>query len=280
MPGFARVSPDVGVLDEDALGRAVDDDPDAALELLATLTAATDPALREAARRLASRLYWRLAEPAATRADRVGRMTSQRNRPHDGDVDLDRSAEALLDARATRSAVDVEQLWTHQWGGPAVAWCLVLDSSGSMHGRALATAALTSAAFLLRAGPQRAVVSFADEVLVLASMADGRPDDDVLDRVLSVRGSGTTDLAGALRTAADQLGRSRAPRRVTLLLSDCRATVPDDVVPAARLHDELLVLAPTDDPTAARDLVTATGGRLATLTGPSDVPAAVARLLG
>lgn len=149
-----------------------------------------------------------------------------------------------------------------------------------MHGESLATAALTTAAVLLRAGPERAVLSFGSHVVALASMADGRPDGEVLDAVLALRGHGTTDLAGVLRAAADQLGRSAASRRRTLLLSDCRATEPGDVVAAARLHDELVVLAPEDDPAEAGALVAAVGGRLATVAGPSDVPAAIGHLLG
>ena len=54
----------------------------------------------------------------------------------------------------------------------------------------------------------------------------------VLDAVLALRGFGTTDVAGALTAAADQLSRSRAGRRITVLLSDCRATTPGDVTRA------------------------------------------------
>ncbi|RLV48599.1 VWA domain-containing protein [Nocardioides mangrovicus] len=243
------------------------------------MATATDERLREAARRLAARLFWSHARRGAAEDRGVSRMRSVRHRPHEGDVDLERSTDALVRARAAGQAVDPDDLWTTTWRRAPTAWCLLLDRSGSMHGEALATAALATGAFLLRAGRERAVLSFADDVVALASMADGRRDDDVLDRVLALRGSGTTELATALDAAADQLGRTAARRRVTVLLSDCRATRPEEVPAAAGRHEELVVLAPAGDPAAALALARATGARVATVSGPSQVPAALARLL-
>ncbi|MGE0000141.1 MAG: hypothetical protein AB7U39_24745, partial [Ilumatobacteraceae bacterium] len=48
-PNFEQVSPEVGELDEAALDQAMQDDPDQAMALLADLTSATDPKLRELA---------------------------------------------------------------------------------------------------------------------------------------------------------------------------------------------------------------------------------------
>ena len=53
---FEQISPEVGQLDEEALEDAMKDDPDETLALLADLVAATDPKLRELARRMAGRL--------------------------------------------------------------------------------------------------------------------------------------------------------------------------------------------------------------------------------
>ena len=277
--GFAEASPDVGELDVAALERAHDGNPDATLELVVRMASATDAALREAARDLAVRLLWRETRRGAERARGTGRMTSRRRHEPGADLDLERSVEVLTHARAHGSAVDPDELWSRQWTRPSTAWCLLLDRSGSMNGAALATACLTTAAFLQRVEAQRAVLAFADDVVALATVADGRTDDEVLDRVLGLRGSGTTMLGPALRAGADQLGRSPAPRRRTVLLSDCRATVPEDVVAAAVLHEELLVLAPADDPAAAYELGRAVGARVETVATPSDVPGALGRLL-
>ena len=98
--------------------------------------------------------------------------------------------------------------------------------------------------------------------------------------MLALRGFGTTDLAGALRVAGAQLQRSRAGRRIAVLLSDCRATVPGDVVAAARALDELCIVAPASDADEARVLAASVGARLATVEGPSEIPDALAMVLG
>ena len=67
-PHFDEISPDVGELDEDALSKALDDDPDDTLALLADLTGATDPKLARASRRLAGRLFLDLARARTGRA--------------------------------------------------------------------------------------------------------------------------------------------------------------------------------------------------------------------
>jgi Mg-chelatase subunit ChlD len=98
--------------------------------------------------------------------------------------------------------------------------------------------------------------------------------------VLSLRGFGTTDLVGALRVATGQLQRSAAGRRIAVLLSDCRATVPGDVLGAAKALDELCIVAPAADADEARALAASTGARLALVDGPGTVPEALAAVLG
>ena len=97
--------------------------------------------------------------------------------------------------------------------------------------------------------------------------------------MLALRGHGVTALATALGAAAEQLARTRAARRVVVLLSDCRATDERDPVPAARGLDELLVLAPAGDTEQAEDLARRSGARWAALSGAADAPRALAQLL-
>ncbi len=77
--------------------------------------------------------------------------------------------------------------------------------------------------------------------------------------MLALRGHGTTDLAGALHAAGRQLARSGAGRKITVLLSDCRATEPGDVVAAASALDELAIVAPAGDAEEADALAAAVG---------------------
>ena len=66
------------------------------------------------------------------------------------------------------------------------------------------------------------VLAFGKNVVVAKGQQTPKPSDLVVNDVLSLRGFGTTDLAGALRVAGEQLARSRAGRKVTVVLSDCR----------------------------------------------------------
>ena len=97
--------------------------------------------------------------------------------------------------------------------------------------------------------------------------------------MLALRGHGTTDLAGALHAAGQQLARSSAGRKITVLLSDCRATEPGDATSAASALDELAIIAPAGDDGAATDLAHAVGASLTTVAGPTDAAEALTRVL-
>ena len=200
-------------------------------------------------------------------------------RPDGSDLDIDASVDALMMARATRTAVDVEELRQRGWVRPATAICMLLDRSGSMTGGPLATNAVAAAAVAWRNPDDFSVISFARQAIVVKPQGEHRPVADVVDAVLALRGFGTTDLAGALDAARRQLDRSPAGRRITVLLSDCRATEAGDPVAVAAGLDELVVIAPDGDDEDARRFAELTGARLATVRGPSSVPTAFAAVL-
>ena len=278
-PHFEEISPEVGELDEEAVDRAMEADPDATLALLAELTGATDARLRQLARRLAARLYLDLARRGPARPRGTGRLLTRRYRPDAGDVDLDASLDALVTARAERAAVDPEDLRVRTWAMPGTALCLLVDRSGSMGGEPLATAAVSAAAVACRAPDDYSVLSFGKDVVAAKSQDTPKSGEAVVEAVLALRGFGTTDVAGALHAAAAQLGRTAAGRKVTILLSDCRATVDGDAVGAAALLDELVIVAPESDDREARELAAATGARLTTVAGPSAAADALSRAL-
>lgn len=265
-------------MDEAALARAVREDPDDVLGLLAAMTRATDERLRAAAQRLAGSLLLDRARTGAVRASGSRRLRAV-SADRGGDLDVDASLEGLLEARAHRRPPSLEALVARDWGQPRTAIVVVVDRSGSMAGPHLATAALTAAACALRAPQEHAVLAFAREVQVLRPLDGPARPGAVVQAVLGLRGHGQTFLAAALREAAVQLSRSRAERKVVLLLSDCRAAEGDDPVPAARALPELLVLAPEGDAEQAHALAEAVGARVAEVSGPSQVPALLDRLL-
>lgn len=274
---FEQVSPDVGELDEVALDQALAETPDETLAMLADLTAATDPKLRQLARRLAGRLMLDVARRGAHRGRGVGRMTLRSYQPDAGDIDIDVSLDAINEIRR-HGTTDVDQLKVRGWMKPSTALCLVVDRSGSMGGRPLATSAIATAAVTARNPSDYSVVVFGSDVVVVKSQDADKEAEEVVNAVLGLRGFGTTNLSEALLTAHQQLQRSHAGRKVTVLLSDCRATVLGDVLGAAQILDELVILAPVDDDDEARQLALEVGARITTVCGPSDIPDAFARV--
>ncbi|MGA9279002.1 vWA domain-containing protein, partial [Ilumatobacter sp.] len=267
------MSPEVGEIDEAAVEQAMQDDPDEMLALLANLTGATDQRLRELARRLAGRLFLDVAKRGPTRPRGTGKLTTQRYRPDGGDLDLDSSLDAVITARAERSAIDPDDLRIRSWSTPTTAICLLVDRSGSMGGRPLATNAVAASAVAWRSPDDYSVMSFGKDVVAAKSQDIHKSNEAVVDAVLALRGFGTTDVAGALNAARDQLSRSSATRKITVLLSDCRATVDGDAVAAAAGLDELVIVAPESDSDEAEILARRAGARMTTVDGPSDAAA-------
>jgi Mg-chelatase subunit ChlD len=255
------------------------DDPDEMLALLADLVAATDQQLRDLARRLAARLFLDLARRGPSARRGIGKIVAQPYRPDGGDLDFDASFDVIAEAAAARAAVDFERLRVRSWSTPDTALCLLVDRSGSMGGQPLATAAITAAAVALRAPASYSVLAFGKDVVAVKSQSADRASELVVTDVLSLRGHGTTDLAGALRAAGDQLRRSKAARKITVLLSDCRATVEGDVRSSADALSELVIIAPEQDCEEAMRLALDCGARVTTVAGPSRAAEALEAVL-
>lgn len=269
----------MGELDEDAFGELLQDEPDEALSLLADMAAATDEGLRRLARSLAGRIFTDLARRGVATRSGAARLTPARADVSEGDLDLERSLDHLIESRTTGRAVDASELIVSTWRRPDTALCLLVDRSGSMQGARLATAAISAAAALYSRTTDSSVVAFADEPIVLKEQTSDRRASDVVGDLLTLRGSGVTNLAAALRAARSQLACSAAPRKVTIVLSDCRVTSGGDAVPAAQMLDEIVVLAPAEDSADAEDFATRVGCRWAPLAGATQAPTAITQLL-
>lgn len=267
----------MGEIDAEALAELIDDDIDHALTLLTEMSSATDQHMAALAARIAGRLVLDVARGGPVGARGVGRMASSAADRFEGDLDIDRSIDSLVNAEAGGTSADLADLKVRHWTKPLTAIALVVDRSGSMSGRRLVTAAVAAAACSYRVPGDWSALVFADRVLVLKSQHDAKAASPVVNSLLRLRGRGTTDLAGALAAAHEQLDRSRAERRVVILLSDCRATAGADPVAAARRLDELAVLAPADDADDAEEFANKVGARFAVIDGPAAIPAAVTR---
>jgi Mg-chelatase subunit ChlD len=273
------VSPEVGELDEAALDASMRDNPDETMALIADLTAATDPKLRELARRLAGRLFLDVSRRGPMRPRGIGKIVEQKYRPDAGDLDLDASLDGLVDAGGRGRAIDPERLRIRGWAKPGTALCLLVDRSGSMGGKPLASSAVAAAAVSYWAPLDYSVVAFGKDIVVAKSQDAEKSSDRVVNDVLALRGFGTTDLAGALLVAAQQLQRSRAGRKIVVVLSDCRSTVDGDPLAAAAALDEVVVIAPTGDSAEAELFAQRSGARMTTANGPAAVVDALGMLL-
>ena len=252
--------------------------PDEMLGLLADLTGATDPKLRALAQRLAGRLMLELGNRGRSRPRGIGKMVEQAYRADAGDIDIDASLDAIAESRAG-TAIDPDRLRIRGWQKPGTAYCLLLDRSGSMGGEPLATSAVATAAIASRNPDDYSVVAFSKDIIIPKSQDGTKSSERVINDVLTLRGYGTTDLAGALKVSQQQLLRSRAGRRITILLSDCRSNVEGDPIAAASGIEELIIIAPAQDCDEAKVFAAAVGARLATVNGPSEIPAVLAHVL-
>ena len=277
------VSPEVGALDEAALAGALEEDLDAGVSMLVDLTRATDPALRARARQLAASLVVPASRvPGPSQAGGSARMGPVR----DAGVDLD--LDATLDRLGEHPELRAEDLRWRGWRRPGRAVVLLIDASGSVIGTPLVTAVITAAALAARSGTgdELAVVAFWSRVVVLRHIREPSPAERAVDRVLTLRGGGTTDLAGGLSAALAQLALSTAGRRDVVVLTDGMANEGGDPLAVAAsaaaigASVHVLALAPDEEAmTACRELAQAGGGRLAVLARPADAPAAVAAVL-
>ena len=238
--GFADVSPEAGELDADALAGLLAADPDAAAALLADLSQATDAALAAMARQLAARIFIQLG--AAGRRSARGPKRIRSVLRGDGDIDLDRTIDRLAGAWPP----PVEDVVTRSWQAHRRSVCLLVDSSGSMSGLALAMAAVATASVLLAADARldTGALAFSGSVTVLQPPGRREQPEQTVGRLLGLRGHGMTDLAAGLRAAASQLAGLTSAERCVVLLSDCLSTTGADPATALSGIDRLDVLCP------------------------------------
>ncbi len=268
---FSEISPELGQLDVDAFDELLDEDTDRALDLLAKMTQAMDRDLATLAKRLAGRLVLELSRAGQAQNRGVGRLVTEPADERAGDIDIDASLDGLITAKAQRRPPSIEDLRVQRWQRPDTALCLLVDRSGSMSGERLASAALAAAVCAWRAPSQFAVLAFSDRVIEVKPLTGTKPAETVVAEILALRGHGTTDVALALRAAKRQLAGTTARRRITILLSDAEVTAGGDPIQPAKALDELVVIAPEDEPQHARSLIAAAGGRLGEVGGPMSV---------
>ena len=244
---FEQVSPEVGHLDERAFDDALATDEDEAMSLLADLTGATDPVLRDLARRLAGRVVVDVARRGSARRRGSGAWLAVRC--------SSTTATSTSTPASNRSPRRAPWVACRRWptcgcgrgSGPTrrCAWW----STGRARWAAddCATAAVAAATVAWRTPSDYSVLAFAADVLVLKEQLAMTAAESVADRLFRLRGSARPTLPWRCAPPGNSWTMSRAARRITVLLSDCRPTAAGDMVEAARALDELVIVAPDDD---------------------------------
>jgi Mg-chelatase subunit ChlD len=154
-----------------------------------------------------------------------------------------------------------------------------------MQGLGVAIAAVAAAAVVLAADERlsTSVISFAGGVTELQPLGRTVPAEEMVGRLVGLRGHGMTDLAGALRAARRQLAPAVVDERVVVLLSDCLHTAGDPPETALAGIDRVHVLCPlpTDEAEqAARALAARGAGRAEMVRTVAETGPALTRLLG
>jgi Ca-activated chloride channel homolog len=127
---------------------------------------------------------------------------------------------------------------------PPINLALVVDTSGSMEGDAIADAREASLALLstLRPEDRLAVVAFHSEteVLLESTKLEGADTAELRRRISRMEARGTTDLGGGLRAGLEELVRHYEPDGINrlVLLSDGVPNDPAPILPLAQAAGE------------------------------------------
>jgi len=193
------------------------------------------------------------------------------------DVDLDRT----LDVLAERRPMAAQDIVMRERRRVRRAVALLVDVSGSMRGERIRTAAAAVgalAATLTR--DDLAVVAFWSDAAMVLSLGDRAPGDVLIDRVLSIRASGLTNLEFPLAVAADELRGVPDGEARVVLLSDCVHNAGEDprrVAAALPRLDVLFDVSGERDEELARDLARLGRGLVLPVREYRDVAPALSR---
>jgi Mg-chelatase subunit ChlD len=193
----------------------------------------------------------------------------------DGEIDLDRT----LDALAERRPLHPEEVTVRERRRTRRQIVLAVDVSGSMRGERLMTAAATVGA--LSAGLHRddlAVIAFWSDAAVLLRLGERAPLERLVDEILWLEAAGLTNISFPLEVAADELAAPGNAEQRVLLLSDCVHNAgPDPRSAAARLPrlDLLFDVTGERDSDLAKDLVSLGRGAMRPIRDHHDVAPAL-----
>ncbi len=261
------------------MARQVTDEP---AQLLTTVPGGRDP--HPEVLLLAQRIATRLTLPRPRRDTSTGRgfgeLRSLRFSGGSDDIDLD----ATLDRLVEHPVPEDDDIIVRERIRTRRSVVLVVDTSGSMRGERVRTAAATVGALVAElARDEFAVIAFWSDAAVVAHFGQPVSAAKVIDSLLRTPAHGLTNISFSLEVAGQELARIPARDCRVLLLSDCVHNAgPDPRTAAARLPrvDVLLDASGEQDLDLARDLARVGRGRLVQTHDYRDVAPAISDLFG
>ena len=214
------------------VARHVTDEP---AQLLKTVPEGRDP--HPEVLLLAQRIASRLSLPRPRRDTSTGRgfgeLRSLRFSGGSDDIDLD----ATLDRLVEHPVPEDDDIIVRERIRTRRSVVLVVDTSGSMRGERVRTAAATVGALVVElARDEFAVIAFWSDAAVLARFGQHVSAAQVIDTLLRTPAHGLTNISFPLEVARQELPRLPARDCRVLLLSDCVHNAgPDPRTAAARL---------------------------------------------
>jgi Mg-chelatase subunit ChlD len=239
----------------------------------------SNPQFDELARRLALEVVMPLARQTPSPKRGRGRLETVAYRHDSTELDLDRTVDALMGNPVPQD----EDFWVRERVRTKRALVLMLDVSGSMRGEQLLTAAVAAAALHQAAvHDELAIIAFWRDAAVLQTMAETRPMEALVERILSLRAGGLTNLRFALETGLAQLRRSEAREQAGVILTDGGHNIGNDPLEVAPRFPSLHVIGTSTADSrvqACQDLAAAGNGRCAFVDDMQDVPLAIQHCL-
>jgi len=233
----------------------------------------SDPAAMELARRIAItatiRRVLQLLGPVSlpTRITREPYSVGE-----SGDVDLESTLEAMIDAGRTRPS----ELILERRKPKDLSVALMLDASLSMSGDklAIATAAIAVLAFRLKM-VEFTIMTFNDRPKTIKEFDQSPNLDELVVSLLEFNASGYTNIEEALRGGSAALSRATTKNRVGVLITDGNYTVGADPADASASFRRLFVVMTEShdcQPQVCEAMARNGRGRVYTVSGFDEVP--------
>ena len=192
--------------------------------------------------------------------------------PYRGELETERTLENILG----KEFPDPEDWVTVRREQKRVQVVLMMDTSLSMSGKKLALAAVAAAVLSMKLPSEDfSLVGFESAAHTLCPLNTHETTESIIEKIFRQSARGYTNIEAALRQGRRELEKSKAKRKVGLLITDGIFTAGGDPVNEAALFPRLFVFLTEDhkmDPELCRTMARLGKGRYIAVKGYEDLP--------